>query len=72
MCTSDVTPTLDHALAASGLESGTVLHLPRLANGDQSLLTRVIRSIPDGTLSRPQGGNCTNAKQFERYLLKKL
>lgn len=30
MCASDVTATLDQALAASGLDSATVVHRPRL------------------------------------------
>lgn len=30
MCASDVTATLDRALAASGLDSATVVHRPRL------------------------------------------
>ena len=36
MCTSDVTATLDQALAASGLDRATVMHRPRLLSDNGS------------------------------------
>ena len=36
MCASDVTATLDRALAASGLDHATVMHRPRLLSDNGS------------------------------------
>jgi transposase InsO family protein len=60
MCASDVTDTLDMALAASGCDSATVLHKPRLLsdNGPSYIAGELAEYIDARKMSHVRGAPC--------------
>jgi RNA-directed DNA polymerase len=57
MCASDVTATLDHALAASGLDRATVMHRPRLLsdNGSSYVASDLAAWLEDKDMEHVRG-----------------